>query len=161
MAVFMRRCGRCGERKPLSAFNWRRKERNQRDNMCRPCRAAYKREHYLANKERYVAQAKARQKALYLERTTFLIEYFAEHRCVDCGEADPVVLEFDHLSNKEFTIGNALSYRSWNSILAEIAKCDVVCRNCHRRRESRRTGALRVRLTEDSAFSSGRRDSNP
>ena len=116
--------------------------------MCRPCRAAYKQEHYLANKKRYVAQAAARKKTLYLERTTYLIGYFADHPCVDCGESDPVVLEFDHLRDKEFDIGHALPYRSWSSILAEIEKCDVVCRNCHRRRESRRMGALRVRLTE-------------
>jgi hypothetical protein len=119
--------------------------------MCRVCRAAYKREHYLANKQRYVAQAAARKKALYLKHTKLLIEYFAEHPCTDCGESDPVVLEFDHLADKKFDIGSALPYRPWESILAEIAKCDVVCRNCHRRRESRRMGALRVRLTEGSA----------
>ena len=115
--------------------------------MCRPCRAEYKREHYLANKQRYIDQAHARKQALYLERTKYLIEYFADHPCVDCGEADPVVLEFDHLSDKKFDIGAALPYRNWQSILDEIGKCDVVCRNCHRRRKSRRMGALRVRLT--------------
>jgi hypothetical protein len=144
----LRRCGRCGELKGLDEFNWRRRERGQRDNMCRPCRAAYKREHYLRNKQRYVDQAHVRKQALYLERTKYLIAYFATHPCADCGETDPVVLEFDHLGDKEFDIGHALPYRSWQSILREMEKCDVVCRNCHRRRTSRRMGALRVRLTE-------------
>ncbi len=144
----MRRCGRCGELKPVEEFNWRRKERGQRDNMCRPCRAEYKREHYEAHKQRYIDQAQARKRVLYLERTKYLIEYFASHPCVDCCEADPVVLEFDHLAGKEFDIGQALPYRNWQSILDEIAKCEVVCRNCHRRRESRRMGALRVLLTD-------------
>jgi hypothetical protein len=143
----MRRCGRCGELKPLDDFAWRRKEKGQRHNYCRPCHAAYHREHYLANKDRYVAQATARKKALYLKHTRYLIEYFATHPCVDCGESDPVVLEFDHLGDKEFDIGHALPNRSWQSILAKIEKCEVVCRNCHRRRESRRMGALRVLLT--------------
>jgi hypothetical protein len=144
----MRRCGRCGQLKPIDEFNWRRKERNQRDNMCRPCRADYKREHYLANKQRYVAQARARARRLYVERTQYLIEFFASHPCVDCGETDSVVLEFDHLADKEFDVGRALPYRNWQSILEEIEKCEVVCRNCHRRRESKRAGALRVRLTD-------------
>ena len=135
--------------KAVEEFAWRRKAKGQRHNYCRPCHAAYHREHYLANKQRYVEQAHARKEALYLERTKFLIEYFVSHPCVDCGESDPVVLEFDHLADKEFDIGHALPYRSWRSILAEIEKCEVVCRNCHRRRESRRMGALRVRLTED------------
>lgn len=146
----MRRCGRCGQLKPFADFAWRRKSKGQRHNYCRPCHAAYHREHYLANKQRYVSQAHARKQALYLERTRYLIEYFGSHPCVDCGESDPVVLEFDHLADKKFDIGAALPYRNWQSILDEIEKCEVVCRNCHRRRESRRMGALRVVLTESS-----------
>jgi hypothetical protein len=144
----MRRCGRCGQLKPVEAFAWRRKRKGQRHNYCRPCHAAYHREHYLANRDRYIAQAAKRKEALMRERTRFLLEYFAEHPCTDCGETDPVVLEFDHLGDKLFTIGQALANRNWESILAEIDKCEVVCRNCHRRRESRRSGALRILFTE-------------
>jgi hypothetical protein len=49
-----------------------------------------------------------------------LLQYFRTHPCVDCGERDPVVLEFDHLGEKSFNIGQALPYRNWQSILAEI-----------------------------------------
>ena len=68
--------------------------------------------------------------------------------CVDCGEGDPVVLEFDHLRDKRFSIGQELVRRSWRSILAEIEKCEVVCANCHRRRTARRRGSMRAVLTE-------------
>jgi hypothetical protein len=144
----LRRCGQCRELKPLSEFNWRRKAHGQRDNLCRPCRSVYKREHYLANKQRYVDQARARKRMLALERTAYLIEFFATHPCVDCQEADPVVLEFDHLADKSFDIGHELPYRKWQSILDEIAKCEVVCANCHRRRTARRRDSLRALLTE-------------
>jgi hypothetical protein len=144
----LRRCGRCRERKPVSEFNWRRKGRGQLDNLCRPCRADYKREHYQANRQRYIDQARARKQALALERTTYLIEFFVAHPCADCGETDPVILEFDHLGNKSFDIGQALPYRNWQSILDEIAKCEVVCANCHRRRTARRRGSLRSLLTD-------------
>jgi len=142
------RCYRCGESKPCDDFAWRRKERNQRDSFCRPCRAAYGREHYLANRERYIAQARAQKQRLALKRTSYLIEYFETHPCIDCGEGDPVVLEFDHLRDKVFNIGGELSDQSWESILAEIEKCDVVCANCHRRRTARRRGSLRAVLTQ-------------
>jgi hypothetical protein len=142
-----RRCGRCREVKPLGDFNWRRKGREQRDNLCRGCRSDYHREHYLANRQRYIDQARERKQLLALERTTYLIEYFRTHPCSDCGESDAVVLEFDHLVDKSFDIGQALPYRSWQSILDEIAKCEVVCANCHRRRTAHRRGSLRAVLT--------------
>jgi hypothetical protein len=90
-------CYRCGEVKPAEEFAWRRRRRLQRDSFCRPCRSAYGREHYLANKQRYIDQAAASKRKIRLERTRYLIDFFATHPCVDCGETDPVVLEFDHL----------------------------------------------------------------
>jgi hypothetical protein len=145
-----RRCGDCGELKPLNDFAWRRREQGQRDNLCRPCRAAYHQRHYAANRQRYIDQARERKQALALARTRFLLAYFADHCCVDCGETDAVVLEFDHLRDKRFDVGAALPYRNWQSILDEIAKCEVVCANCHRRRTARRRGSLRSRLTADA-----------
>ena len=140
----MRRCGRCGELKAAAEFAWRRKARGQRDNYCRPCRAAYKQEHYALNRERYVEAAVRRRKALAAERATFLVEYFVSHPCVDCGESDPVVLEFDHRGDKAFNIAKGLRDRSWEALIDEIAKCDVVCANCHRRRTAVRGGFARA-----------------
>jgi len=82
-----------------------------------------------------------------------LINFFVAHPCVDCGEPDPVVLEFDHLERKAFDIGQALPYRNWQSILDEISTCEVVCANCHRRRTARRKGSLRALLTQGAATS--------
>jgi hypothetical protein len=115
----VRRCGRCAREKPLNDFAWRRKTREQRDNYCRPCRAEYKQEHYRANRQRYIDQAGARKKVLIAERVEYLVAYLREHLCIDCGEADPVVLEFDHLRDKksifprasEIAIGRASSTR--------------------------------------------------
>jgi hypothetical protein len=103
----------------------------------------YKHEHYSANKLRYIAQARERKRGLALERTEWLLHYFETHPCLDCGESDAVVLEFDHRRDKEFNIGGVLPYRNWEMILTEIEKCDVVCANCHRRRTARRLGSVR------------------
>jgi hypothetical protein len=146
-----KRCCRCRELKPPEDFSWRRKKKGERDSFCRPCRKAYGKEHYAANRQRYIDQAAVRKRALAVERTKFLIGYFATNPCVDCGEADPVVLEFDHLHEKSFAIGLKLTDRRWQDILDELSKCEVVCANCHRRRTARRRGALRALLTGDSA----------
>ena len=143
----IRLCYRCGDLKSIAEFAWRRKGRGQRDSFCRPCRSAYGREHYEANRERYIEQARVQKRRLRLERTAFLIEYFKAHPCVDCGEDDPVVLEFDHLRDKSLSIGGDLTRTSWKRIVDEMAKCEVVCANCHRRRTSRRRGAVRHSLT--------------
>ncbi|MGN7859566.1 hypothetical protein ACTJI8_03200 [Microbacterium sp. 22303] len=86
-------------------------------------------------------EMQAQHRARNFER---MIEYLLVHPCVDCGIADPVVLEFDHLPEftKRFEIARAItaSTRSWAAIAEEISKCEVVCANCHRRRTARRAG---------------------
>ena len=66
----------------------------------RPCRADYKQEHYAANRQRYLDNAQKRKQVMLRVRTSFLLEFFTTHPCVDCGETDPIVLEFEHLSDK-------------------------------------------------------------
>ena len=80
-----------------------------------------------------------------------IIEYFRANPCIDCGETDPLVLEFDHLRDKKFEVSQAFYGRSWQSILDEIAKCYVVCANCHRRRTARRRRSVKVQLLEKTA----------
>ena len=143
-----RKCYRCGQMKPLDDFAWRRRHKGQRDSFCRPCRSAYGKEHYAANRQRHIDQAARVKRRLAQERTAYLIEFFKTPPCSDCGERDPVVLEFDHVGEKSFDVGKAVHDRSWQSIIDEIQKCEVVCANCHRRRTARRRGALRVVLTE-------------
>jgi hypothetical protein len=142
------RCSRCGELQPVSTFAWHRRDRGQRDTYCRGCRAVYKREHYLANRERYIAAATRRKETLIAERVRFLVEFLRERPCIDCGESDPVVLEFDHLADKEFAISAGLRGRKWEDVLREIDKCEVVCANCHRRRTAHRGGFLRAAVAQ-------------
>lgn len=60
--------------------------------------------------------------------------YLQHHPCVDCGNSDIRVLEFDHVRRtKKENIANMLQREvAWNTILKEISKCDVRCANCHR-----------------------------
>lgn len=66
------------------------------------------------------------------ENLVKVVEYLRQHPCVDCGENNPIVLEFDHVNgDKAFTIGNSL-HLPWHVIEAEIEKCEVRCSNCHK-----------------------------
>ena len=66
-----------------------------------------------------------------------LLDFLSTKQCIDCGERDPIVLEFDHISQRDKfkSITQMLSgHYSWQSLLAEIQKCEIRCANCHRRR---------------------------
>jgi hypothetical protein len=64
--------------------------------------------------------------------------YLAHNPCVDCGERDPVLLEFDHRDDVEkvSSISDMIrgGHWSWAKVYREIQKCDVRCVGCHRRR---------------------------
>lgn len=113
--------------------------------------AEYGRKHYESNRQAYKDRAILRKHRLARERGLYLLEYFRSHPCTDCGERDPMVLEFDHLGDKVFNIGTDLTHRSWSAVLAEIAKCQVVCANCHRRRSAQRGGWTRALLAEEAS----------
>jgi len=83
-----------------------------------------------------VAKNRVRHEEYRMRNREFLRAYLASHPCVDCGESDPVVLHFDHVRGKKFRTVGVLVARpaSVKTIEKEIAKCDVVCANCHMRR---------------------------
>jgi len=66
-----------------------------------------------------------------------IFEYLSRNPCVDCGEKDPIVLEFDHRApqDKFKIVAKMLSgHYSWQSLENEIQKCDIRCANCHRKK---------------------------
>jgi len=69
-----------------------------------------------------------------------LFEYLDDCECADCGEDDSRVLQFDHVRGEKR--GNVTQMVSsgygWDKILEEIAKCEIVCANCHIKRTAQR-----------------------
>lgn len=104
---------------------------------------AAQRRHYEANKERVKARARAHSDQMRRRVRAWLLDYLRHHPCVDCGETNPIVLEFDHTdrSEKHFNIGEAASRRmSLRRVQAEVEKCEVRCANCHRRKTYKEEG---------------------
>ena len=52
-------------------------------------------------------------------------------KCKRCGWSGPLgAFDFHHVKGKDFTIGNVAN-RSWAMVKKELAKCELLCRNCH------------------------------
>ena len=143
------KCSLCQQDKPEEDFAFRNSARGIRQKRCRLCVKAYSSDHYQRNKSVYIARGYRQSRIVRKELHRKFIMYLSLHPCVDCGESDPIVLEFDHRdeNTKLMSINKMRTMRySWNTILAEIEKCDVRCANCHRRRTARQYGWERFYL---------------
>lgn len=105
---------------------------------------AAKRRYYERNRDVY--RAKNRRKR---ERLRAILREHKSWPCQDCGCVFPFyVMDFDHREGEEKTaqVAMLVSTMSLKRLLDEIAKCDLVCANCHRvrtyQREQRFSGIV-------------------
>jgi hypothetical protein len=116
-------CPACKALKELTEFNVNRAKRDGRATYCIPCNRAISRARYEARRDHYKSDASRRKKDAISANKRRVWEYLCEHPCVDCGETDPIVLEFDHLRDKVRAV-SALVARGvgWPMIECEIEK---------------------------------------
>lgn len=91
--------------------------------------------HYRSNREYYLNRNRKQRNSIAI----FVRTLKEGKLCTDCGLPHPPWrLDFDHLRDKKFDIAAMISLGSRRLILEEVAKCEVVCANCHRDRTHRR-----------------------
>ena len=154
----MKTCSKCKQEKPLSEFHTRiRRGSEYIYPSCVECHRAIMRAHYEANRQAYLDKAAVRGRIAYAAARDYVRCYLLTHPCIDCGEPDLVVLQFDHCRGvKKDSIAHMVrSGPAIKTLEAESAKCDVVCANCHARRTAARGGwwslALIAQRTEQPA----------
>ena len=105
-------------------------------------RLAYSKEYgkgwYQQHKQEVIQKSKTKTK----EIKAWYREYKEQLQCMICGENHPACLQFHHRNKEEksFTIGKlAMRPTSKKRLLDEIAKCDVLCVNCHAKLHWRET----------------------
>ena len=151
----MKQCGKCKVEKELSEFSVD-KRRNKLQGYCKGCNRAYNREHYKKNKKEYSEKNSIIRKRSRKTAREFVYEFLLENECLDCGESDPVVLEFDHREQKEYNICRMVANgTSIDKIKNEISKCEVRCANCHKKRHAKENKSFRY-LMGCSSSRSGR-----
>lgn len=143
-------CTKCRTEKNVSKFSFRWRAKNKRHPWCRPCTRTHNMNRYYANHAHYTKHHTFLTKDKRQEKSLKVLHYLQAHPCIDCGETDPIVLEFDHRdgSEKISAVATMLGHNcGWEKIKTEIDKCDVRCANCHRRRTASKRNYMRFFLS--------------
>lgn len=136
-------CSKCKSEKDESEFG---KDATRKDGLhywCKECVRKQGRKYYLDNRETILAHMSnrrqehphARRENMHGRqeaRIVYIRKIKAERGCERCGEKDPLVLTFHHKdsSTRKYTV-SGMGAHSIEVIDTEIAKCVVLCRNCH------------------------------
>jgi hypothetical protein len=81
----------------------------------------------------YDIQKKSRDKSI-VRNKLYVKNYLENKACVDCGNSDIRVLEFDHVRGVKLYHVSYMIQKAYKLDLVkdEIEKCDIRCCNCHR-----------------------------
>ena len=128
----MKTCSRCNKSLPLQSF-W--KQQRSKDGLNPACSSCLKDKQKHSYRDNSIRREQVRNQAKkYQNKVSAFVMEQKSKPCVDCGIKYPYyVMDFDHVKGEK--VGNIGSMKS--SLLQaklEIAKCEVVCSNCHRER---------------------------
>jgi len=127
----MKRCPKCKIHKSKCEFSKSNARKDGLQGYCKACKKAQFYKWAKENKERFNCILKKSRK----KRIELYAEYKKGLKCQECGESHLACLEHHHRNpdDKEFQIGHAAGNSSMKRLMKEIAKCDVLCTNCHRK----------------------------
>lgn len=132
--ISMKNCTRCHQEKETFDFSWKNKLKGKLSPHCKICQRLLSKAHHKNNINYYREKAKRNNSKYRKEAVSFIKIYLLEHPCIDCGNSDIRVLEFDHVRGiKKNAISKMVTSASpLGQIKLEIEKCEVRCANCHR-----------------------------
>lgn len=139
-------CSKCEETKLITDFALRRRQNATRRTECRTCHSLYTKNHYKEKTGLYKERNKIRRK----EAQTFILSYLLNKECIECGNTDIRVLEFDHVRGSKIIEVSTMVGKCYSKemILAEIDKCDLICRNCHQVRTAIKSNNYKQKFLE-------------
>lgn len=105
-----------------------------RGSLCQRCKSGHKSRPKRRKRKRLSDQA--------VVNMTYCHDYLRKHPCVDCGETDIVVLQFDHVRGRKRGNVTSLARKGvdLDIVIKEIKKCEARCANCHVRKTAKEQG---------------------
>jgi len=138
----MKTCSTCKESKAVEQFSKFSKSKDGLQARCKQCCKAA----YIADKPAQIARVTARNLKHKAELKQYLFR-LKSNPCTDCKISyHPFVMDWDHVRGTKVNDINYLvrSAVSWQKLEAELAKCELVCSNCHRLRTGVRAGIISI-----------------
>jgi hypothetical protein len=134
----MKVCNTCNIAKPLEEFSFKIKSENKRSGKCKSCFSIYVADWYNKNRSIVLARQPALSKAARRRRED-LRNSLKDQPCKDCGVKYPYyVMDFDHVTGTKVGNVGVMVAGKLAALMEEIAKCEIVCANCHRIRTHKR-----------------------
>ena len=125
-------CSKCKRELPLDNFRWKIKSENKKHSQCKECEKIRDKIHYRESISRRdsVLETALNQK----NRNLAIVNEARSCGCRKCGDKRFYVLDFHHRNPEEKAgvIAHMIKSASEKGLIAELAKCDVLCANCHR-----------------------------
>jgi uncharacterized linocin/CFP29 family protein len=138
----VKHCRGCGTDQSVENFAWKNKMQGRRQSRCRSCQSTALKAWYGKNADSHKRSVAAYNGDLKRSKQALIRDLKASSPCADCGgRFHFAVMDFDHLErfSKERNISELVhSAHTVAKLMDEIAKCEIVCANCHRLRTFRR-----------------------
>jgi len=133
----MKLCKRCNQNKPLEAFSKNKSKKDGLQVSCKECFKSINNNSYKKESGERRKQVRANAERLKAINKAIISEHKTANPCLFCGETEHCCLDFHHvdptLKDKEISLLVSYSTKRLNE---EIAKCVVICSNCHRKHHS-------------------------
>ena len=130
----LKRCPRCKFELPIEDFGFRDRAHTKVQSYCRSCSNLAWTQWYSkgTNRESH-RKLMSKRRARRNRRHRQLVDDAKSVPCTDCGgRYPPHVMDLDHLADKQGEISRLMYSVGTERLIREIAKCEVVCANCHR-----------------------------
>lgn len=138
-----RECNICHLTKPTSMFH---KKGAGFAYRCKECQSVYFKTYYKRHIVNERQRLSTRNKLYRIKIRQLAHESKLNKPCADCGIIyNPVCMDYDHRPGTIKCFQISCVAHNWTSIKQlhdEIAKCDIVCANCHRMRTFKRSGKI-------------------
>ena len=129
-----KKCRLCGKSKSTDLFFWADKAKTKLGSYCKPCQNQKNREWYA--RRGFEGTRKAANERARLKIKQHITATKTDKACLDCNVIYPhYVMEYDHVRGQKLhNVSNMVNSHGMESVTKEIAKCELVCSNCHRER---------------------------
>lgn len=130
----LKTCSRCNLEKPVSEMGVDKRSSTGVGVWCVSCHKAYTREYWIRNRAKVTEKLRQHRRVRHDE-----LAALKDKPCMDCNRKFPSeAMDFDHVSDDKVKGVGRMTTHHPNALLAEVAKCELVCANCHRLRTKNR-----------------------